>query len=58
MKHKHGREHRQFKVISDPKKLAWLKAKIEKQKARAAQTVVLKGSEPYSELVPVKAFES
>ena len=49
MKHKHGREDRQFKVISDPKKLAWLKAEIEKQKARAAQTVVLKGSEPYSE---------
>jgi hypothetical protein len=49
MKHKHGREGPLIKVISDPKKLAWLKAEIEKRKPRAVQRVILKGSEPYSE---------
>jgi hypothetical protein len=33
MKRKHGRESTQVKVITDPKKLAWLKAEIEKKKA-------------------------
>jgi hypothetical protein len=49
MKHKRCREDHQIKVISDPKKLAWLKTEIEKRKARAGQRVVLKGSEPHSE---------
>jgi hypothetical protein len=33
MKRKHGRESSRVKVITDPKKLAWLKAEIEKKKA-------------------------
>ena len=32
MKRKHGRESLRVKVITDPKKLAWLKAEIEKKK--------------------------
>ena len=42
MKHKLGREDHPIKVISDPKKLAWLKAEIEKQKALAAEKVISK----------------
>lgn len=34
MKHKHGPKAPTIKVIADPKKLAWLKAEIEKRKAR------------------------
>jgi len=33
MKRKHGRESSRVKVITDPKKLAWLKSEIEKKKA-------------------------
>lgn len=36
MKHKHGPKA-SIKVIADPKKLAWLKAEIEKRKARTRQ---------------------
>jgi len=32
MKHKHGSENSRVKVITDPRKLAWLKAEIEKKK--------------------------
>jgi hypothetical protein len=32
MKRKHGNESLPVKVIKDPKKLAWLKAEIEKRK--------------------------
>ena len=34
MKHKHGPKAPPIKVIADPKKLAWLKAEIEKRKAQ------------------------
>jgi hypothetical protein len=44
MKHKRGYDRPQIKVITAPKKLAWLKAEIEKRKARAAATVALKRS--------------
>jgi hypothetical protein len=37
MKRKHGPKAPTIKVIADPKKLAWLKAEIEKQKARVRQ---------------------
>ena len=37
MKPKHRHEDPPITVIADPKKLAWLKAEIEKGKARAAQ---------------------
>lgn len=40
MKHKHGPEVPPIKVIADPKKLAWLKAEIEKRKAGARQSHV------------------
>lgn len=42
MKHKRGREDHPIKVISDPKKLAWLRAEIQKRKARAVQKGVSK----------------
>ncbi len=32
MKRKHGRESLRVKVITDPKKLAWLKAEIERRR--------------------------
>lgn len=32
MKRKHGHESLPIRVITDPKKLAWLKAQIEKRK--------------------------
>lgn len=34
MKRKHGHESLPVKVITDPKKLAWLKTQIEKRKIR------------------------
>ena len=37
MKHKHGSKAPRIRVIADPKKLAWLKAEIEKRKAQAEQ---------------------
>lgn len=37
MKHNHGPKAPAIKVITDAKKLAWLKAEIEKRKARARQ---------------------
>jgi hypothetical protein len=37
MKRKQFREDVPIKVITDPKKLAWLKARIEKQKAAAKE---------------------
>lgn len=33
MKRKHGRERSRVEAITDPKKLAWLRAEIEKRKA-------------------------
>ena len=37
MQRKDERKNPQIKLITDPKKLAWLKAKIERQKAAARQ---------------------
>jgi hypothetical protein len=37
MQRKDDRKDLQIKLITDPKKLAWLKAKIEKQKAALKQ---------------------
>jgi hypothetical protein len=44
MKHKRGHDSPQIKVITDPKKLAWLRAEIEKRKGRAASTAAFKRS--------------
>src|SRR5579864_5132238 len=44
MKHQRGYDSPQIKVITAPRKLAWLKAQIEKRKARAAGAVALKRS--------------
>jgi hypothetical protein len=46
MKRKHGRADPQIKVITDPKKLAWLKANIEKQKVGGARGAALKAIRP------------
>jgi hypothetical protein len=40
MKRKHGKEYPQIKVITDPKKLAWLKARIEKRTGRKLGTAL------------------
>jgi hypothetical protein len=37
MQRKDDRRDPQIKIITDPKKLAWLKGKIEKQKAAVKQ---------------------
>jgi hypothetical protein len=42
MKRKHGRADPQIKVITDPKKLAWLQAQIEKLKGGGQTQNVLK----------------
>jgi hypothetical protein len=42
MKRKHGHESSRVKVITDPKKLAWLKAEIEKKKAGFTPGATLK----------------
>jgi hypothetical protein len=44
MKRKHRHEDPPIKVIADPKKLAWLKAEIDKRKFHAARGTSLKRS--------------
>lgn len=43
MKHKRRAKDPVMKVISDPKKLAWLKLEIDKRKSRGAPAPVEKG---------------
>lgn len=42
MRRKHGGKDSQIKVITDPKKLAWLQSQIEKRKASGTTGVALK----------------
>jgi hypothetical protein len=49
MKRKHGSESLPVKVITDPKKLAWLKAQIEKGKNRNGKRTISKRTVPDTE---------
>jgi hypothetical protein len=49
MKRKHGSESLPVKVITDPKKLAWLKAQIEKRKTRNGKGTISHRTVPDTE---------
>jgi hypothetical protein len=52
MKRKHDQESPRIGVITDPKKLAWLRAKIERQKAEAKMGHLGKHSSRNGDQVP------
>jgi hypothetical protein len=52
MKRKHDQESPRIAVITDPKKLAWLRAKIERQKEEAKKGRLERQSSPHGEPVP------